>query len=71
MQYTCTITTDQTASDCIGPVPVQESKLHADYVTYKKYQNTAVAEIRKAKKSFEKKLSVNIKSDPRVLCLSA
>ena len=41
----------------------QESKLHADYVTYEKYQNRAVAEIRKAKKSFEKKLSVNIKSD--------
>ena len=33
----------------------QESKLHADYVTYKKYHNRAVAEIRKAKKSFEKK----------------
>ena len=28
----------------------QASKLHADYVTYKKYQNRAVAEIRKAKK---------------------
>ena len=37
---------------------------YADYVTYKKYQNRAVAEIRKATKSFEKKLSVNIKSDP-------
>ena len=43
----------------------QESKLHAHYVTYKKYQNRAVAEIRKAKKSFEKQLSVNIKSDPK------
>ena len=43
----------------------QESKLHADYVTYKKYQNRALAEIRKATKSFEKKLSVNIKSDPK------
>ena len=41
----------------------QESKLHADYVTYEKYRNRAVAEICKAKKSFEKKLSVNIKSD--------
>ena len=29
---------------------LQESKLHADYVTYKKYKNRAVAEIRKAKK---------------------
>ena len=43
----------------------KESKLHVDYVTYKKYQNRAVADIRKAKKSFEKKLSVNIKSDPK------
>ena len=43
----------------------QESELHADYITYtKKYQNRAVAEIRKATKSFEKKLSVNIKNDP-------
>ena len=42
-----------------------ESKLHADYVTYKKYHNRAVAEIRKAKKSFRKKLSVNIKSDAK------
>ena len=44
---------------------IQESKLHADYVTYKKYQNIAVTETRKAKKSFEKKLSDNIKSDPK------
>ena len=29
------------------------------------YQNRAVAEIRKTKKSFEKKLSVNINSDPK------
>ena len=47
----------------------QESKLHADYVTYKKYQNRAVAKIRKAKKSFEKKLSDNIKSDPKSFML--
>ena len=39
--------------------------LHSDYVRYKKYQNRAMAEIRKAKKSFQKKLSVNIKSDPK------
>ena len=32
----------------------QESKLHADYVTYKKYQNRAVAEIRKAKNHLRK-----------------
>ena len=44
---------------------IQESKLHADYVTYKKYQKRAVAEIRKSTKFFEKKLSVNIKSDPK------
>ena len=44
---------------------IQERKLHADYVTYKKYQNRAVAEISKAKNSLEKKLSVNIKSDPK------
>ena len=44
---------------------IQESKLHADYVTYKTYQNRAVAEIRKAKKSFEKKLSMNIKNYPK------
>ena len=43
----------------------QKSKSHADYVPYKKYQNRAVTEIRKAKKSFEKKLSLNIKSDPK------
>ena len=43
----------------------QESKLHAHYETYKKYENRAVAEIRKAKKSFEKKPSVNIKSNPK------
>ena len=43
----------------------QESKLHADYITYKKYHNRDVTEIRKAKKSFEKKLSENIKSDPK------
>ena len=30
----------------------KESKLHADHVTYKKYQNKALAEIRKAKKSY-------------------
>ena len=42
-----------------------ESKVHRDYVTYTKYQNRTVAEIRKAKKSFEKKLSVDIKSDPK------
>ena len=35
----------------------KESKLHADYETYKQYQNRAVAEIHKAKKSFEKKLA--------------
>ena len=44
---------------------ISRSKLHADYVTYKKYQNRAVAAIRKAKKSFEKKLSENIKCDPK------
>ena len=44
---------------------IQESKVHADYVTYKKYQNKAVAEIREAKKSIDKKLSENIKSDPK------
>ena len=48
----------------------QESKLHADNVTYKKYQNRAVAEILKAKKSFEKKLSVNIKVIQRVFTLT-
>ena len=34
---------------------IQESKIHADYVTYKKYQNRAVAEIRKAKKNHLRK----------------
>ena len=49
---------------------IPESKLHADYVTYKKNQNRAVAEIRKAKKSFEKKLSVNKKFvSKELLCL--
>ena len=43
----------------------QESKLHVDYIMYKKYQNRAIAEIHKAKKPFEKKLSENIKSDPK------
>ena len=30
----------------------EESKLHADYATYKTYQNRVVAEISKAKESF-------------------
>ena len=32
---------------------------------YQNYKKRTVAEIRKAKKSFEKKLSVNIKRDPK------
>ena len=42
-----------------------ESKLHVDYITYKKHQNRAVAEIHKAKILSEKKLSEHIKSDPK------
>ena len=34
---------------------IQESKLYADYVTYTKYQNRAVAEIRKIKKIISEK----------------
>ena len=36
---------------------MSRKQVRADYVTYKKYQNRAVTEIRKDKKSFEKKLS--------------
>ena len=43
----------------------QNTKLYEDYVVYKKHLNLATKEIRKAKKSFEKKLSENIKNDPK------
>ena len=40
-------------------------KVCADYLTYKKYQNRAVHKYSTLKKSFEKKLSENIKSDQK------
>ena len=48
----------------------QESKLNAAYVTYKKYQNRVVVEIRKAKKSFlEKAICEYKKRSKEFLCL--
>ena len=43
----------------------QVSKLNEDNIIYKKHQNKGIKEIQKAKTSFERKLSLNIKSDPK------
>ena len=41
------------------------SKLNEDYIIFKKHQNKAFKEIRRAKISFERNLSLSSKSDPK------
>ena len=44
---------------------IQLSKLNEDYIICKQHQNKAITEIRRAKRSFERNLSLNIKGDPK------
>ena len=44
---------------------MKQSKLYQDYIVYKRARNKAINEVRKAKKSYERKLAKNIQRNPK------